>query len=207
MTEPRLSHYLRSTVNDVAGEFLLPTEELRQVDLDTSAGIDGTAAHVSDLAGRCNLSNSMVAYRLYQVHVIDHETWRLLSATFRDLWLNQRESRRRQARQQTGGPNFYVVKRHRVGSALLDFTGRMLDAGALTTSKAAKVLGVKAKHRKEHDLTATGFALGVGMSETAVKGIVNEDWTRFAEPTRDKLLRVLGRPPGPVECEPQRRPD
>ena len=43
----------------------------------------------------------------------------------------------------------------------------------------------------DHDLTAEGFALRVGMSKATVQGIVREDWGRFAEPTRDKLLRVL----------------
>ncbi len=47
-------------------------------------------------------------------------------------------------------------------------------------------------HRREHGLTAEGFALGIGLSNSAVRGIVREDWTRFSEATRDKLLRVLG---------------
>ena len=42
-----------------------------------------------------------------------------------------------------GGPSYYVVRRHRVGQALLSFTRRMVDSGALSTTKAAKILGIK----------------------------------------------------------------
>ncbi len=47
------------------------------------------------------------------------------------------------------------------------------------------------KYRMDHDLTAEAFAHRIGMSNATVQGIVREDWTRFAEPTRDKLLRAL----------------
>ncbi len=42
-----------------------------------------------------------------------------------------------------GGANYYVVRRHRVGSTLINFIGRMMMSGLITTSKAGKVLGVK----------------------------------------------------------------
>ena len=42
-----------------------------------------------------------------------------------------------------GGPSFYVVRRHRVGQRLLRLTCRMLASGALSTTKAARILGVK----------------------------------------------------------------
>ena len=131
--------------NRVAGEFLLPTEDLKHESIDVNAGVDAVSLKISELAEYWNLSSSMVAYRLYQVRLIDHRMWTLLSESFRDLWLRGREKRRRLARERPGGPNYYVVKRHRVGAALLQVTGRMLDAGALTTSKAARVLCVKAK--------------------------------------------------------------
>ena len=87
----------------------------------------------------------MVAYRLYRMGAIDQDIWRRLSTAFRDRWLQGRHRRRERARDQEGGPNFYVVRGHRVGGALLALVGRMITAGALTTSKAGKVLGVKAK--------------------------------------------------------------
>ena len=87
----------------------------------------------------------MVAYRLYRAGAIGQDIWWDLSTAFRDKWLRERHRQREKARDQEGGPNFYVVRGHRVGRALLDLVGRMVAAGALTTSKAGKVLGVKAK--------------------------------------------------------------
>ena len=46
-------------------------------------------------------------------------------------------------RQSDGGPNYYVVRRHRTGQGLIQFTGRMMRSGAFSTSEAARVLGVK----------------------------------------------------------------
>lgn len=42
----------------------------------------------------------------------------------------------------SSGPSCYAVWRHRLGHAVLDFARRYTDAGALSPSKAAKVLGV-----------------------------------------------------------------
>lgn len=68
-----------------------------------------------------------------------------LNTSFRDLWSQQRLKQRVRAREQEGGPSFYVLRAHRVGTALLDLVGRMVSAGAITTTKAGKVLGVKPK--------------------------------------------------------------
>ncbi len=131
--------------SDVAGEFLLPRGELERISLDDAIDIQATGFRIGEFARRRNLSSSMVAYRLFRAGAISQDIWRDLSTTFRDRWLQERSRRREQARLQQGGPSYYVVRGHRVGSALLDLVGRMVAAGALTTSKAGKVLGVKAK--------------------------------------------------------------
>lgn len=131
--------------NDVAGEFLLPEEELNQISIGDRADIDAIAVRISAFARANNLSSSMVAYKLFRVGAIERERWLRLSKGFRDRWLKGRHRQRELARDQEGGPSFYVVRRHRVGNALLDLVGRMVNAGALATSKAGKVLGVKAK--------------------------------------------------------------
>jgi hypothetical protein len=43
-----------------------------------------------------------------------------------------------------GGANYYVVRRHRVGSALIDVVRRLMAGGTLSTTEAGRVLGVKA---------------------------------------------------------------
>ena len=50
---------------------------------------------------------------------------------------------------------------------------------------------VLARYRKANDLTVVGFARKVGISESAIRGIVNEDSTRFSQATQLKLLEVL----------------
>jgi hypothetical protein len=89
----------------------------------------------------------MVAYKLYRTGTIDFESWKLLSETFRTMWIARRNERRIRAREQEiHGPTYYPVRRHRIGKALLELVGSMMRAGAITTSKAGKVLGVKAKN-------------------------------------------------------------
>lgn len=135
--------------NDVAGEFLLPREELKGISLDDATDLRSTELRISEFARGRNLSSSMVAYRLYRARAIGRNIWSDLSTTFRDKWLRERHGQRLRAREQAGGPNYYVVRRHRVGNALINLVGRMMRAGAITTSKAGKVLGVKAKHVQE----------------------------------------------------------
>lgn len=130
--------------NDVASEFLLPRHELEQAVFDTAAETQALAVQISSFARERNLSSSMVAYRLLRAGELDEHTWTDLNAAFRDRWLQQRRRTREQAREAEGGPSFYVVRGHRVGRALLELVSRVLAAGGLTTSKAGKVLGVKA---------------------------------------------------------------
>jgi hypothetical protein len=42
-----------------------------------------------------------------------------------------------------GQPNYYVVRGHRVGQGLIQLVNRMVAGGALTSTKAGRVLGVK----------------------------------------------------------------
>ena len=130
--------------NQVAGEFLLPREELKRISIGRARGAEALQTQIREFARERNLSGTMVAYGLYRVGAIDQETWRQLRSFFRGKWFQEQRKQREQARDQEGGPNFYVVRGHRVGKALLDLVGRMVIGGALTTSKAGKVLGVKA---------------------------------------------------------------
>lgn len=128
--------------DDAAGGFLLPSEHLAHLELN-HAGIDDADDAISDFAYGRNLSRSMVAYRAYRADLISRPVYTSLSRTFRSRWVEERNRRRERNRQSEGGPNYYVVRRHRTGKALLDFTRRMMQSGDLSTSRAAKALGVK----------------------------------------------------------------
>ncbi len=129
--------------NDVASEYLLPHEEMDALGILPLADFDAVQAAVGEFAAERNISSSMVAYRLYRAGIINLRQWGRLSRAFRDHWMHTQATRRERARAQQGGPSFYVVKRHRLGTALIESVGRMLRGGDLTTSKAGKVLGVK----------------------------------------------------------------
>ena len=101
---------------------------------------------ITEFANEHNVSRSMVAYKLFRQQRLDKGTWRYISEQFRDEWLRGRETRRERTRGKEGGANYYTVRRHRLGDALVDVVQRMMTVGALTTTKAGTVLGVKAKN-------------------------------------------------------------
>jgi Zn-dependent peptidase ImmA (M78 family)/transcriptional regulator with XRE-family HTH domain len=130
--------------NDVASEFLLPREELRRFMWPPQAvGLEQLQQAVNVFADSRNISRSMVAYTLFRAGLIDRGSWVGLRDLFRKSWALDQEHRRERQREQEGGPSYYVIRRHRLGHALLRTTARMLASGALSTSKAGRVLGVK----------------------------------------------------------------
>jgi len=129
--------------NQVASEILLPASELQQVQIRPNMSEALLEQTISEFAVLRKVSRSMVAYRLYLQQTISEAQWRSATRTFHLQWLGQRDRQRESTREATGGPNYYVVRRHRLGSALLSTTARLLSSGALTTVKASQVLGVK----------------------------------------------------------------
>ncbi|MCY4409715.1 MAG: XRE family transcriptional regulator [Caldilineaceae bacterium] len=129
--------------NDVAGEFLLPERELKQLVLDSRQDIRHISEQISAFANEFKVSNAMVAYKAYRSNLISQDTYNQLSAIYRKAWHGERERSRAQAREQDGGPNYYRVRRHRLGSRIIGLVEHMMAADALSTSKAAQILGVK----------------------------------------------------------------
>jgi Zn-dependent peptidase ImmA (M78 family) len=131
--------------NDVASNFLLPTNELRFVGVSVGTPIQSALEQISAFAEDRLVSRSLVAYRLLRAGSITEATWRTLSTQFRQDWAASRALQRARAREQEGGPSYYVVRRHRLGAALLRFAARHVSDGALGPTKAGKILGVKAR--------------------------------------------------------------
>jgi Zn-dependent peptidase ImmA (M78 family) len=128
--------------NDVAGSFLLPANELPQVGVNLKTDIEAAARRIGEFAEERHLSRSMVAYSLFRAGFLTDDVWRTLSSRFRMQWRQSREAKREREKDGTG-PSYYVVRRHRLGSALLHFVSRNLSGGVLTPTKAGQVLGVK----------------------------------------------------------------
>jgi Zn-dependent peptidase ImmA (M78 family) len=130
--------------NDVAGEILLPAEEIRGLANLRGATLAQVVETVSTFASDRNISRTMVAYRLLRAGVITDGTWREVADQLRQEWLASR--RKVEQEGDSGGPSYYVVKRHRLGNALLDIIRRSLGEGNITYTKAAQVLGVKPRN-------------------------------------------------------------
>jgi Zn-dependent peptidase ImmA (M78 family) len=132
--------------NDVAAEILLPSREhddLARLRLKSPTQL---IDDVSAFAKARRISRAMVAYRLFQLGVIDPATWKQLTKHFRKAWLASKERDALKDERGGGGPNYYVVRRHRLGKALLGLVSRSLGEGLLTPTKAGLLLGVKPRN-------------------------------------------------------------
>ncbi len=142
-TEARIEKYC----NDIAGEILLPTAEIRALADLRRATVNQLIDLISPFASARKISRAMVAYKLLRADAINESTWRQVADRLREEWL---ETRRGEAQEETpsspGGPSYYVVKRHRLGNALLDIIRRSLTEGIISPTKAAQVLGVKPRN-------------------------------------------------------------
>lgn len=97
---------------------------------------------ISGFARSINVSGSLVAYRLLTAGVIQQETWTTLSQKFREMWAAQKAAAK-EGRDGSSGPSYYVVRRHKLGGAIVNLVQRTMREGALTATKAGRVLGVK----------------------------------------------------------------
>jgi Zn-dependent peptidase ImmA (M78 family)/transcriptional regulator with XRE-family HTH domain len=131
--------------NDVAGSFLLPANELSLVGVDLKTDVETAARRIGEFAEARHLSRSMVAYSLLRAGSLTDKTWRTLVGRFQAQWRQSRDAKRESQKDGTG-PSYYVVRRHRLGSALLNFVSRNMSDGALTPTKASQVLGVKPRN-------------------------------------------------------------
>lgn len=132
--------------NEVAGQILLPAGEIQALEGIHALPFEETVQRISAFAQSRKISRAMVAYSLFQAHVIPEATWRTLRTRFYEDWQKSRSRRRARQRADAGGPSYYVVRRHRLGPALLSLVSRSLGEGVLTHTKAAQVLGVKPRN-------------------------------------------------------------
>ena len=129
--------------NDVAGDFLLPARELKRLAFDDSRDSRTISERVSAVANEFNLSRTMVSYKAYRALLISRETFVQLSTAYRQEWREARARERSKARERDVRPSYFVVRRHRLGGRIINLARRMMAADALSTSKAARILGVK----------------------------------------------------------------
>jgi len=130
--------------NDVASEFLLPMDELQSLGVGNRTDFASAKALISEWAQARNVSGTMVAYKLCRAEIISFERFLTFKSAFREDWEKSKRAQRAKLKEkESGGPTYYVTRRHRLGDALINLVGRMMYGGALTTTKAGKVLGVR----------------------------------------------------------------
>jgi Zn-dependent peptidase ImmA (M78 family)/transcriptional regulator with XRE-family HTH domain len=126
--------------NDAAAAVLIPTQEIADLPL---AGGANDVQQIDQLANTARVSRSMIAYQLFRAGRITAGRWEALREQFRADWLATKEQERERNRARDGGPNWYVVRRHRLGPALLAVAREGVADGTLTPTRAARMLGVK----------------------------------------------------------------
>ncbi len=128
--------------DDVAGKLLLPESTLSKLSLRKRNSDSEIAAQINTLANEFKVSRTMVAYRAYRSQLINRESYVHLTNVFRQEWRSERQRNRSLAQDREGGPNYYTVRRHRLGGRIVRLVERMMAAEALSTSRAARILGV-----------------------------------------------------------------
>ena len=128
--------------NDVAASFLLPSQELPSIGVSLRTNTEAAVELINKFSSENKLSSTMVAYRLYRASLLSKENWQTLTGLFLASWRKGRDARREREKDKDG-PNYYVVRRHRLGNALIHTVGRALESGALTPTRAGNILGVK----------------------------------------------------------------
>jgi Zn-dependent peptidase ImmA (M78 family) len=131
--------------NNVAGEVLLPTSEMDELRFLGRASVEETIQVLAQFARVRNISRPMVAYKLLRAGLITPDKWRALVKYYDDEWITAHAQSASKERSD-GGPSYYVVKRHRLGRALVELVGNSLAEGFLSHTKAGRVLGVNPRN-------------------------------------------------------------
>ncbi len=126
--------------NDTAAATLITDAEIANLPL---SGTGADVRQISTLADRAKVSRTMIAYQLYRAERIESDDWVVYREQFRSEWLANKARQKENNRGSEGGPSWYVVRRHRLGAALLAVARQGMADGSLTPTRAARMLGVK----------------------------------------------------------------
>ena len=128
--------------NDVAGHILLPQADIRALAHLAILGFDDQLQAISRAADEFNVSRRMVAYQLLRADTINGQRYNQLVARVYAEWVRSR-AKEPDAQDEGRGPSGHVVKRHRLGPALIQLAQRSVESGVLSPTKASQLLGVK----------------------------------------------------------------
>ena len=138
-------HSIEKFCNDVAAEFLLPQEEAARLDISETSPFDVAAGRIAEFAQSRNVSNTMVAYMLYRKGAYNFDRFQEFQRAYRKAYLAQKDANKIRSAEKEGGPNYYSVRKHRVGIPLIRLVDQMMHEGNMSITKAGMVLGVGAQ--------------------------------------------------------------
>lgn len=128
----------------VASSILISDVEIsRNFENMQDDGLPSIIDVVDSFSATFKVGSTMLSYRLLKLEKISPSQYRQLEDYFYKRWQEIRRKDKEAARTSDGGPSSYVLKRYRLGKLLLETTQRLLDSKDLTTTSAAKVLGVR----------------------------------------------------------------
>lgn len=128
--------------NEVAGQFLLPPNALEKIAPVQGADFQRAMALTDEIARVWNVSQGLVAYRFLLNGWISDTVAAQMFRAFADRWRAERQRARDAREPDEGGPGYYLVRRFRLGTGLLEVVRRAVQSDVLTHTKAARILGV-----------------------------------------------------------------
>lgn len=131
--------------NEAASLFLLSDEELFQEKWPIAASDETLRDAIKNFARYRNLSQQMVAYRLYKANLLSYTRWAELDGELKCEIQQQRIEQKRVLTSSSGGPSYRITKAFRLGRGLVNTVSYLHKEDLLTTTKAAKILDIKPK--------------------------------------------------------------
>jgi Zn-dependent peptidase ImmA (M78 family)/transcriptional regulator with XRE-family HTH domain len=130
--------------NDVASLILLPADFAPKESIRFAPGDRKSASDfIKEVSIKWSVSEPLIAFRLRRLGWINGSVYHDLNQMFASRWKTHKVDTKAANRESEGGPDYYVVKQHRLGSALVEVTRRALRENRTTHTKAATILGVK----------------------------------------------------------------
>jgi Zn-dependent peptidase ImmA (M78 family) len=128
--------------NDVAGEFLLPSGEFGAPSVWRDHEFETVLTLTEAISETWNISQGVVAYRFMQNNWISSDLASRLFELFAERWRQEKQRAKASRGPDESGPSYYVVRRDRLGPALIGVVRRALQGETITHTKAARILGV-----------------------------------------------------------------
>jgi len=127
--------------NEVASEFLLPSNEFQEFILSDTK-FENVTEQINGYAFSKKISNSHIAYRLYRRGDIDRILWIRLRNFYHEQWIAYRDREKAKHKEKERGPSPYILRRYKLG-ALVGVVQRLTYSGAISTTKAGMLLNVR----------------------------------------------------------------